>query len=119
MKKYEYLDRRGTFRLESPDRFSYLYFPIANEAGVLGSVTPTWGGDSKLGQNAFLLEPVSAENLHNNRSSRNFWFYEKDTDEGEDGMVWSATGVSAAQIAGLFGWEKRSVFFQRLRRLLR
>ena len=43
MKKYEYLDRRGTFRLESPDRFSYLYFPIANEAGVLGSVTPTWG----------------------------------------------------------------------------
>ena len=103
MKKYEYLDRRGTFRLESPDRFSYLYFPIANEAGVLGSVTPTWGGDSKLGQNAFLLEPVSAENLHNNRSSRNFWLYEKDTDEGEDGMVWSATGVSAAQIAGLFG----------------
>ena len=62
MKKYEYLDRRGTFQLESPDRFSYLYFPIANEAGVLGSVTPTWGGDSKLGQNAFLLEPVSAEN---------------------------------------------------------
>ncbi len=32
-----------------------------------------FGGDSKTDQNHFLLEPVSIENLHNNRGTRNFW----------------------------------------------
>lgn len=104
MMQYEFLDRKGTFCMGSPERYSYLYFPIANEAGVLSSVTPTLGGDSKTGQNTFLMEPVSAENLHNNRSSRNFWFYEAE----RKGTVkaWSATGVSAPQIAELFSGEK-------------
>lgn len=105
MMQYEFLDRKGTFCMGSPERYSYLYFPIANEAGVLSSVTPTLGGDSKTGQNTFLMEPVSAENLHNNRSSRNFWFYEAE----RKGTVkaWSATGVSAPQIAELFQGKKK------------
>ena len=108
MKKYEYLDRQGTFRMESPEQFSYLYFPIANESGVLSAVTPTLGGDSKTSQNTFLLEPVSAENLHNNRSSRNFWLYEEK--ENGESVAWSATGVSAAQMAGLFSRSQEKTF---------
>lgn len=58
------------FTLNHPDNYTYLYFPIAGEQGIKSSVTPSFGGDSKLDQNTFLLEPVSSENLHNNKSSR-------------------------------------------------
>lgn len=98
--QYEYLDDHGTFRLENPEHTSYLYFPIANEAGLKSSVTPLLGGDAKEGQNTFLLQPVSSEELHNNRSTRNFWCRIK----GKG--IWSATGVSAAQEAARFDTEK-------------
>ncbi len=88
MKKCEFLDSYGTFRLEKPENTSYLYFPVANEAGIMSSVTPFLGGDCKTSQNTFVLSPVSAEELHNNKSSRNFWFL---TSQG----IWSATGMSA------------------------
>lgn len=88
MKQCEFLDSFGTFRLEKPEDTSYLYFPIANEAGIMSSVTPLLGGDSKTSQNTFVLSPVSAEELHNNKSSRNFWFI---TEQG----IWSATGMSS------------------------
>lgn len=88
MKKCEFLDSYGTFRLEKPENTSYLYFPVANEAGIMSSVTPFLGGDCKTSQNTFVLSPVSAEELHNNKSSRNFWCL---TSEG----IWSATGMSA------------------------
>ncbi len=52
-------------------------------------MTPSLVGDSKLDQNTFILEPVSSENLHSSRSSRNFWCCV------EDGGAWSATGMSA------------------------
>lgn len=87
-KKCEFLDSYGTFCLEKPEETSYLYFPVANEAGIMSSVTPLLGGDSKTSQNTFVLAPVSAEELHNNKSSRNFWCI---TDQG----LWSATGMSA------------------------
>ena len=87
--RYEYIDRDGTFRLEHPERTSGLYFPLAGEAGLKSCVTPNLGGDSKLDQNAFLLQPVSVEDLHNNRSTRSFWLIL----EGRG--VWSATGGSA------------------------
>lgn len=38
--------------------------------GLKSSITPTLGGDSKTSQNTFLLEPVSIENLHNNKGTR-------------------------------------------------
>lgn len=68
-----------------------LYFPLANEAGMKSSITPSLGGDAKLDQNTFLLQPVSAEDLRNSKSSRNFWV------RFEDGRCWSATGESMQQ----------------------
>lgn len=75
--------------MEKPEHNSYLYFPLAGESGLKSSVTPLLGGDSKVDQNSFLLQPVSAEELHNLKSSRNFWCVL------EEGGAWSAAGVSA------------------------
>ncbi|SHO50805.1 GH36-type glycosyl hydrolase domain-containing protein [Anaerocolumna xylanovorans] len=100
MKGYQYLDENGTFCLENPELTGYLYFPIANEKGVMASVTPSLGGDNKMGQNTFLLAPVSSEDLHDKKGTRNFWV------KIEDKGLWSATGASAWQEAGLFTKEK-------------
>lgn len=90
MGKIGFTDKDGTFSIQNPEDYSYLYFPIAGEAGLKSSVTSNLGGDSKIDQESFLLEPVSSENLHNNRSSRNFWC------KVEKGC-WSATGMSAEE----------------------
>lgn len=103
MSSLKYLDKKGTFTLDNPDLTSYMYFPLANEAGILGAITPDLNGDIKLDQNTFFMEPVSSENLHNNKSSRNFWVYV----EGKG--AWSVTGKSAAQQAKLFTDEKDDV----------
>ena len=76
----------GTFSIIQPENYSYLYFPVAGEQGVKSSLTPNLGGDMKISQNAFLMEPVSVENLHNNRSGRNFWCIMP------DGGYWSVAG---------------------------
>lgn len=89
MKGYEFIDSKGTFKLEDPDLYSYLYFPVGSSSGMMGSLTPESGGDLKTSQNTFILEPVSSDNLHNNRSTRNFWIC------FEDGSLVSATGASA------------------------
>ena len=103
MGELKYLDKKGTFTLDNPDLTGYMYFPLCNEAGMMSSISPDLGGDIKLNQNTFLLEPVSAENLHNNKSSRNFWVY-------VDGKgAWSATGKSAKQQAKLFDEDKEQV----------
>ena len=73
LKHIKFIDNHGSFCVNRPENTSYLYFPLASEAGLKSSVTPVLGGDSKIDQDTFLLEPVSSENLHNNRSSRNFW----------------------------------------------
>jgi len=86
----------GTFRLDTPHRTSYLYFPLVNEAGMMSAVTPTLHGDCKTGQNSFLTLPVSMEDLHNTRSARNFW-----VNIAGHGP-WSATGNSAPQAAQTF-----------------
>lgn len=103
MSDLKYLDKRGTFTLDNPDLTSYMYFPLANEAGMMSAITPDLGGDIKLDQNTFLLEPVSSENLHNNKSTRNFWVYV----EGKG--AWSATGRSSAQQAKIFDDDKDDV----------
>ncbi|MBR3646687.1 MAG: cellobiose phosphorylase [Lachnospiraceae bacterium] len=103
MSRLKYLDTKGTFELINPDLTSYLYFPLANEAGMMSCITPDLGGDIKLDQNTFLLEPVSVENLHNNKSTRNFWVYV----EGKG--AWSATGRSSKQQAKLFDEDKEDV----------
>ena len=91
MKYIKFQDKKGTFTIQSPENYSGLYFPLAGDGGLKSSITPNLGGDSKTDQNHFLLEPVSIENLHNNRSTRNFWC----RTEGKG--CWSATGISAEQ----------------------
>ena len=89
MGKIQFSGVDGTFVMEQPENYSNLYFPIAGEKGIKSSVTPNLGGDSKINQESFILEPVSVENLHSNRGSRNFWC------DVEDMGAWSATGISA------------------------
>jgi len=91
MSRYTFLDNTAAFSLEKPENYSYLYFPIASDVGLKSAITPELGGDAKLDQNTFLLEPVSAENLHNNRNTRNFWCYI------EGVGAWSAVGSSAEE----------------------
>lgn len=91
-----FIDKCGSFTLKQPENISYLYFPLASITGLKSSVTPNFGGDAKIDQETFLLEPVSAENLHNNRSVRNFWCT-------VDGVgTYSAVGASAEQEAARF-----------------
>ena len=106
MKQYSYIDNNGTFQLKNPDCTSYLYFPIANENGVMSCVTPYLGGDSKMDQHHFFLEPVSSENLHNNKATRNFWINIK----GQE--AWSATGVSARQQMLIFSDSKEETLLE-------
>ncbi|MDD6400664.1 MAG: cellobiose phosphorylase [Lachnospiraceae bacterium] len=91
MSKINFLNNDAVFTIDKPENHSYLYFPVAGEKGIKGSITPNLGGDIKLDQNSFLLEPVSSENLHNNKSTRNFWC--KIKDKG----AWSLAGSSAEQ----------------------
>ncbi len=86
-----FLDNDGTFSIEQPENYNNLYFPVAGENGIKSALSPNLGGDIKINQNAFLLEPVSIENLHNNRSTRNFWCIVQN--EG----AWSVTGASAEE----------------------
>lgn len=77
MKYIKFQDKNGNFSIENPENYSGLYIPLAGENGLKSAITPSLGGDSKLDQNHFLLEPVSIENLHNNRNTRNFWCQDK------------------------------------------
>lgn len=72
MKNIDFIDKYGTFRIKNPENYSGLYLPLAGEKGLKSSITPTLGGDSKTSQNTFLLEPVSIENLHNNKRHQKF-----------------------------------------------
>ena len=90
---WQFIDDLGTFCLKNPQHVSYLYFPLVNESGIMSSITPDGHGDLKTGQNTFLNLPVSIEDLHSSRQTRNFWC------RFSDGRVWSAMGTSAEQTA--------------------
>ena len=90
-----FLNQSGDFTLDHAQRWPGVYFPLANEGGMMSSVTPLLSGDCKTGQNTFLLAPASAETLHESRAGRNFWV-------GIDGEPWSAAGQSAPQQAARF-----------------
>lgn len=98
-----FIDGTGSFELKGAQRCSGLYFPLAGEYGMKSSLTPNLAGDAKLDQNPFLLPPVSIENLHNDRSNRNFWCIV------EQKSAWSVTGQSAAQEAKKFTEEEEAV----------
>lgn len=81
--------KNGDFKIVGPDENLRFYLPIANEEGIKSCVTQNFGGDCKLNQNAFVLEPESIDNLHNNRGTRNIWCKIDGT------QVVSLTGASA------------------------
>lgn len=62
----------------------------------MSSVSPNLHGQVTSGHNTFLTPPVSVEDLHNSRASRNFWVYV----EGKG--AWSAAGNSARQHAQVY-----------------
>ena len=99
MANIRFSDDSEIFEINNPEEVSCLYFPLASEAGLKSSITPDLGGDCKLDQEGFLLEPVSSEDLRTSRSTRNFWCV---TEKG----CWSATGVSAEQEAARFTPEQ-------------
>lgn len=100
MAGYEFLDRLGTFRMEQPENTGYLYFPVAGENGLKGAVTPSLGGDLKVDQNTFVLQPTSAEDLMESKITRNFWCCM------DNGTCWSVTGASAQAEAAKFTGEQ-------------
>ena len=93
---WTFIDSDGTFQVQNPHRNNYLYFPLVNEAGMMSAITPNLNGDIKEDQNAFLTPPVSAEDLHSSRSTRNFWVKKQDIG------AWSVSGNPASQIAQNF-----------------
>lgn len=100
LSNWQFIDEHGTFQLPDSDQNSYLYFPLLNEAGMMSVITPTAHGDAKTSQNSYLLQPVSVEDLHNTRSTRNFWVQVNGI------RPWSATGNSAEQATRRLGQDK-------------
>ncbi|MBU4590237.1 MAG: cellobiose phosphorylase [Candidatus Omnitrophica bacterium] len=100
---WKFLDDNGTFVAKDPHKVRRLCFPLANEKGLLSSITPTLHGDIKLNQDCFLTPPVTTEDLRDSRYNRNFWVYIKgigawsaasgEVDESlvEAGMLWHKT----------------------------
>jgi cellobiose phosphorylase len=99
-----YIGNKGSFMLENPDRNSYLYFPLVNEAGMMSTITSSLHGQVTSGQNTFLMAPLSVEDLHNSKASLNFWVHIK----GKG--VWSAAGNSPQQNAARFSEREERTF---------
>lgn len=94
---YTFTGHDASFRVEGGNAFGPVYFPLANEMGLLSAITPDLNGDIKMDQHTFLTPPVSFEDLHLSRAARNFWL----TPTGRSsGRPWSVTGNSV--------WQKSS-----------
>ena len=87
---WEFTNRNGDFVFPNADKNTRLYFPLANEAELMSSITPGLKGDIKTDQNHFLLQPVSSEDLYNIQTSRNFWLYFNASQ-----TAWSVAGSQA------------------------
>ncbi len=92
MAAIEFIDEKGSFRLNNPTHTSGLYLPLASLRGLKSAVTPDFNGDAKTDQNHFLIGPKSIMNLSTDRDTRNFFLIFNEE-------LWSVTGVSATQEA--------------------
>lgn len=100
---WSFVDDLGSFRWHDPHPVNELYFPICNEAGMMASVSPRLHGDATTGQHTFLRRPLVMEDLHNTRSTRNFWIF------SQRFGAYSLAGCSAAQRAGAFCGDRELV----------
>ena len=100
------LDQQGSFLGVSAGRLQWIVFSVAGDGGLKSCITPTLGGDSKRDQNHFLMEPVSIENLHNNKNTRNFWCRIKNRG------YWSACGSSAEAEFLRFTENRRKAYWK-------
>ena len=73
MAAIEFIDEKGSFRLNNPTHTSGLYLPLASLRGLKSAVTPDFNGDAKTDQNHFLIGPKSIMNLSTDRDTRNFF----------------------------------------------
>ncbi|GGH14130.1 GH36-type glycosyl hydrolase domain-containing protein [Paenibacillus segetis] len=103
---WKFQGKQGEFKLTHPENHSYLYFPLVNEAGMMSAITPNLHGEITSSHNTFLMEPVSVDNLHNSKASRNFWVHI------EGYGAWSASGNSARQNAQQFSDAKEDSFME-------
>ena len=70
----QFTGKNGEFQIRHMVEKTQLNFPVANEEGIKSSVTQTFGGDCKLDQNHFLLEPVSrSEERRVGKECRSRW----------------------------------------------
>lgn len=103
---WKFQGNQGEFKLLHPENYSYLYFPLVNEAGMMSAITPNLHGEITTSHNTFLMEPVSVESLHNSKASRNFWVHV------EGYGAWSASGNSARQNAQQFSNVKEQSYME-------
>ncbi len=86
------LNKDGSFRIHNVDKLSYTYFPLCNDNGLKGSITPSLNGSLNIDQNSFFLLPTSNEDAHNSLMNRNVYFQINDT------LTWSITGNTPSQL---------------------
>ncbi|MBU1143167.1 MAG: hypothetical protein KKH92_05900, partial [Firmicutes bacterium] len=65
------MSTKKTIQLKTNDGY---YFPLFNLKGLRSSITPYFGGDLKLDQHHYALEPTTEVDLYNNIFSRNVIF---------------------------------------------
>lgn len=90
--RWYFIDDDGSFEWRNPFPLNELYFPVCNEAGMMASVTPRCHGDATTGWHSFLRLPLVMYDLHNTRSTRNFWIF------NDQLGAYSVTGCSARQM---------------------
>ena len=77
---YKFIDDKGTFRVENPQRYN-LYFPLTNKDGsILSSISPNLAGDIKKDNERFLTPPASIEDLRGNFLTRRDFFIKTNTE---------------------------------------
>lgn len=42
---WQFQGEQGVFKLKHPEKNSYLYFPLVNEAGMMSAITPNLHGE--------------------------------------------------------------------------
>ncbi|MFC1709347.1 GH36-type glycosyl hydrolase domain-containing protein [Candidatus Omnitrophota bacterium] len=72
---WKFINKSSTFIAKNPQNTSYLYFPLANEAEMMSSITPQLAGDIKTDNNSFLMLPTSRPDLALTNSARNIWIH--------------------------------------------